>query len=337
MDHPGVDHYDCTEAFADSIYTIENVNAKGKFLNGDSQSNGASIHLWENPESTSSQWPVAKVAPRVQEAPVLHPDLQCPATSLKRHRKEPKGGGHDTLFCWMLVKPVAAEIKLLAAQLCLNTSIFRCDEHMLFSNISLRTQLASLPGSASLSEVVIEQSLDTAYGGPWNTALNTDLFIKIWSTLFSMGLHLRQEWVVKLDADTVFLPSRLGPVLQKIGPPAARHAPLYVNSCSWCDIKLIGPIEVFNRASLQALERSLERCRAEVDYHDVSEDVFLERCFGLLGIKPFSPSRQDKLLQPTWHVRNHQLKRCSENWAAVHPFKDTEKLVRCYELSYGVK
>merc|ERR1719203_1783227 len=218
----------------------------------------------------------------------------------------------------------------------MDTSIFRCDEHMLVSNVSLREQLAGLPGSATISEVVIEQSLETAYGGRWKTSLNTDLFIAIWNNIFARGLHLRKEWTIKLDPDTVFIPARLGPILQK-AHAAMRNKPVYINSCPWCIIKLIGPIELFNRAALLALYEDMERCQVTIDYHNASEDLFLEMCMQQLQVKPWSPKRSDRLLLPTWHVKNHQLKRCSENWAAIHPFKDTDKLVRCYELSYGWK
>ena len=48
------------QAFTNGIYTIENVNANGKFLNvhGYSTYNWANVYLWDNPTAASTQWRV---------------------------------------------------------------------------------------------------------------------------------------------------------------------------------------------------------------------------------------------------------------------------------------
>jgi len=327
---------------------------KGKEKENGFPSGELIVHATQSPESVAQ---VPTPAPRWEEATestapplpmmtttttsLVRVDQTCPSTKLDRSRGDPmlgkgKSSGRPTIWCWMLIKPDVQELSLLRLHLCLNTSLFRCDEHTLFSNVSVRSLMGALPGASLMQEVVLQQSLETVYGGPWKTSLNTDLFIAIWRDIFRRRLHLRQEWSVKLDADTVFIPDRLTPILSHIGPPAKRNAELYMNSCSWCVVKLIGPIEIFSRAALKQLDESMNRCEKEVDYHDVSEDVFLERCFALLKIPPVNADKQDKLLLPTWRVRNHEVKHCSKGWAAIHPFKDPKLLLRCFELSFGV-
>lgn len=45
-----------------AIYTIENINAPGKYLNlaGDSQDNGANAHLWDSPTAPATRWRLAR-------------------------------------------------------------------------------------------------------------------------------------------------------------------------------------------------------------------------------------------------------------------------------------
>jgi len=207
---------------------------------------------------------------------------------------------------------------------------------MLVSNTSIRPFLADHPGADLVNELMVRQSLETVYGGPWKTTLNTDLFIVIWKRIFAERLHLGYDFTVKVDADTAFVPDRLRSIVPW-GPDRrddpSNHVKVYLNSCHWCIIKFIGPIEVVSRAALQHLQANMGRCQAHVEYHDVSEDVFLERCFAMLGIPAKNP--KGKFLVPTWKVRNQNPKVCLDGWTAAHPLKDTDVMLTCYENMFN--
>jgi hypothetical protein len=62
---------------------------------------------------------------------------------------------------------------------------------------------------------VVKVSLFAPLGGRWHTALNTDVFIAVWSEVCHQGDHRNHDWVVKVDPDSVFFPVRLRWLLQK--------------------------------------------------------------------------------------------------------------------------
>lgn len=259
----------------------------------------------------------------------------CPETSLTpaTRTEMPRRAGSATVFCWMLVTPVAQELDLLRVHLCLNASLFRCDDHLLISNTSMRSLMAGVPHGDRIKELVVEQSLNTSYGGSWKTTLNTDLFVAVWKAIFAKGLHLQQDFTVKVDADSLFAPDRLFYVLDAYSKEEQRTA-MYLNSCPWCLVKLIGPIEIFSREAMKQYSGNMDRCHREVPHHNISEDVFLENCGRLLRIRAVDPPR--RLLRPDWKIQNIDHKFCSEGWAAFHPYKSPVALLRCYEITYAL-
>merc|ERR1712050_792410 len=59
----------------------------------------------------------------------------------------------------------------------------------------------------------IPGNLSVKYGGKWNTALNTDIFIGVWNAVSLLGRYQYHDWTVKVDPDAVFFPERLRELL----------------------------------------------------------------------------------------------------------------------------
>ena len=110
------------------------------------------------------------------------------------------------LFCFSVATP--AEMLLLEAQAQDQAGIFSCDGWTIFSNTS---DAGSLPAVAAISG-----SMDVAFGGEWRTALNVPPFLQVWPRILPTILETgkRFDWVLKLDADTVFDADRMRSLIQ---------------------------------------------------------------------------------------------------------------------------
>lgn len=139
-----------------------------------------------------------------------------------------------SLFCFSLMMPFGYEPALLEAQQDKLIGIFDCDEYSVFSNMT-----DTLSDDSSLKEKVeiLPASLAVVYGGRWNTALNTDIFNRVWLQIVKLGRYRFHDWSVKADPDCVFFPGRLKELLALAKPmsgvPRARMEPEHI-SCSAC-------------------------------------------------------------------------------------------------------
>jgi len=139
-----------------------------------------------------------------------------------------------SLFCFSLMMPFGYEPALLEAQKSRRVGIFDCDEYSVFSNMT-----DTLSDDSSLKEKVeiLPASLAVVYGGRWNTALNTDIFNRVWLQIVKLGRYRFHDWSVKADPDCVFFPARLKELLALTKPmsgvPRERTEPEHI-SCSAC-------------------------------------------------------------------------------------------------------
>jgi bacterioferritin-associated ferredoxin len=104
--------------------------------------------------------------------------------------------------------PFGYEPNLMKSQKDKGAGIFECDEHAIYSNSTtwIKDGWGDLPISV---DHVVPVSLWAPMGGRWHTALNTDVFLAVWREVCKIGAHRAHDWVVKVDPDSVFLPSRL--------------------------------------------------------------------------------------------------------------------------------
>ena len=104
-----------------------------------------------------------------------------------------------------------------------------------------------------LSRLEVVGSLVAHHPG---TALNTEIFFKVWDRVFQDKRYLFHEYVVKVDPDTVFLVDRLRVAL------AFHHdeeGGVYFNNCKF---GLHGPIEVFSQKAVDVWQVWAPKMRA---------------------------------------------------------------------------
>merc|ERR1712032_1726686 len=97
-------------------------------------------------------------------------------------------------------------------------------------------------------------------GGGW---INTGLHAAAWKGVKEEGKYKSAEWVMKLDADAVFVPSRLRPILAKQMVPAEG---VYLENCQHVSYGYFGNLEVFSLAAFETLVTNIDTCKASLPW-----------------------------------------------------------------------
>jgi len=218
----------------------------------------------------------------------------------------------QSLFCFSLMLPGSYEQGLLAWQYVAGLSIFACDEYAVYSNKSEKVA----PG---VNSSIVKSDLKCKFGGEFKTALNTEIFMEVWSKLVGDGRYRFHDWTVKVDPDAVFFPARLRGSVQHI---PEKPEGVYLNNCRR---GMHGPFEVFSRNAVRAWARGSISCVRHFTRLCSGpclwgEDMFIDQCLS----KVLHVSRVDQF---TLLIEDH----CDPptNWddcrnpaaAAFHPFK----------------
>uniref|UniRef100_A0A7S0FY91 Apple domain-containing protein n=2 Tax=Pyrodinium bahamense TaxID=73915 RepID=A0A7S0FY91_9DINO len=192
---------------------------------------------------------------------------------LSHRSHEDVGATHKSLgalFCWVLMLPKSYEQALLEWQYEAGANLFGCDAYAVYSNISLEI-------ADGVKTSVVDSSLQCQRGGEFGTALNTDIFMRVWKKVISDGIFSDYDWTVKVDPDTVFFAHRLKGILEVY---RETDAGVYLNNCK---MGLHGPLEVFSRNAVMAWSDGSQEC-----FHHFyklcsgpclwGEDMFIDQC-----------------------------------------------------------
>lgn len=260
-----------------------------------------------------------------------------PFGGIRPTRNSTLGGGQGpSLWCFALMMPLGIERELLAAQLGRGMGIFGCDGYSVFSNDSFPLVAASGEPNSGRRVVTlpIGGSLTVGKGGKWWTAMNTDIFVRVWTAVFLLGRFRQHDWTVKADPDTVFVPSRLK-LLMSYEPAG----PVYINNCRF---GLHGPIEVLSRGAVAAYADNPSACdgiqQAAMDLrppfddedHAFGEDEFLKLCLEL-ALHVRRVDEFDLLLSEKACGHWTDYVSCDQGKVAFHPFKDIASFSECWD------
>ena len=95
---------------------------------------------------------------------------------------------------------------------------------------------------------------------------------------------------MKLDADAVFVPSRLRPILAKQMVPAEG---VYLENCQHVSYGYFGNLEVFSLAAFETLVNNIDACKASLPWKTgvkggkfgpMGEDLFAQQCLDSVGV-----------------------------------------------------
>merc|ERR1711997_1001000 len=236
----------------------------------------------------------------------------------------------------------SSEFELLTLQNQHGASIFTCDQWDVFADVS-----KPLGQSGYLTIRVEDENgeFHQIKRKTTKTWVNWGLFYQVWKKVREVGKWETTDYTVKVDADAVFVPSRLRTYLStKKGD--SPHG-LYYENCKNVQYGFFGNLEVITRTAAQVLTKYLENCHAEFapcandgcdwKWGPWGEDVFAQRCMDhhyVDKVEAYDLTNDGacKADRPTgekdnkkWHSED-----CSTlTTAAAHPFKNPKDYFKC--------
>jgi len=226
-----------------------------------------------------------------------------------------------SLFCFLLMQSDSYEVRLVQEQFDRGVGIFACDEYSAFSDMEL-----PLGSKTDLRAAAIPGPLRVRRDPRYNYALNTRVFLRVWSRVVADAKYRSSSWTVKVDPDTVFLPQRLR---ERLAEGPAHGAKLsFIN----CRFGLHGPIEVLSRSAVATLGAGMDRCRLEraVGLDTEGEDMFLSRCLDLLGVlqvEDYGLLSEEACMERPFPCRSGKV--------AFHPLKEANMFLQCLKQAGG--
>lgn len=217
---------------------------------------------------------------------------------------------------------------MLGDQYMKHISIFACEGNAVLS--SQPVQIA--PGYFT---EVVQTTLEAEYGGEFKTALNLEIFIKVWDRIVELGTFRDHDWTVKGDADAVFFPDRLLGLLPH-HPEEGRG--VYLNNCRH---GMHGPVEVFSRNAVEKLKDSWEPCKAHFNQLcggdcKWGEDMFIDQCLSkVMGVRrdnEWSLLVEDHCLTDGQQWGSSSM--CDGTHVAFHPFKEQSAYNDCFGIAW---
>ncbi|CAE8741616.1 unnamed protein product [Polarella glacialis] len=228
----------------------------------------------------------------------------------------------NSIFCFVVFRPQSYEQGLLAWQHKHLANIFACDEWAVYS--SHRVEI--IPDY--LVSAVVDSDLKCQVGGEFGTALNTDIFFKVWDKVEQEGRYKYHTWTVKVDPDSVFFVQRLRVAVAFHNDTA--EVGTYFNNCKF---GLHGPIEVLSKKAVDAWRDGRQNCKQHFDKLCSGpclwgEDMFIDQCLE----KVLKAKRVDDWnLISEAHCASVDWTECRNGAITFHPFKDLESYKRCVE------
>lgn len=223
------------------------------------------------------------------------------------------------MYCFSVVQTDTYELSLVRTQLARGSGIFACDAWSVFTDVE--TWLSPGP-PVMINSTQLNVDLK-AKPGVKEHILNTEIFIAAWDEIIDDGRYLENKWVVKVDPDAVFLPQRLRVALHRISPNADKK--MYILNCK-LSFGFYGALEVVSSLGVWSYGGMQKRCLRELPYKEYGEDLYLRKCFDLVGMS---------------HVTNFDLLDdaycgakagdCSSDAVAFHPYKNAYTYFKCLE------
>lgn len=182
----------------------------------------------------------------------------------------------QSLYCFALALPNSYELELLGMQYQSTTSLFACDEYTVYSNQKMEIAPGVMTG-------IVQSDLKCRRGGEFKTALNTDIFLRVWDKVIADGRFQYHDWTVKVDPDAVFFPERLRNIVVS---HREYQGGVFLNNCHR---GLHGPLEVFSRIAVYVWKEGRERCLSHFQQQCSGpcrwgEDMFIDQCLQFLKV-----------------------------------------------------
>lgn len=257
-------------------------------------------------------------------------------TTTRHTTPPPKAATEKTtgLYCFSVVMMTGYEPKLAKLQYEREASIFECDDQLLFS-IGGALKVGSITAVELASPLVGRGSL-AKEGQTTNSWLNTEVFMKAWDVVIDSREYLKQSWVIKVDADAVFFPSRLRAHLAPHTVIGIKSPPIFVANCDrkftnneTFKMKLFGSLEIFSTGAIELYGKHKGECKHKLDWRGWGEDYYMQSCMNLLKVQEADDAGMlgDARCWPA---------PCTDpSKIAFHDFKDIPAWLTCWRVALG--
>merc|ERR1712099_214898 len=214
---------------------------------------------------------------------------------MKASKKSDISYSANTLFCWAFYTKNTGstkksyELDLFRTQLFLGACIFGCPKWRVYSDIE--TWLS--PGPPVLKTTKVDDTDGDFHlfrrkkTGAWTNAM---MFYQTWMDMRRTKATVDSDWVIKADADAVFIPGRLLETLKGYKVPGGG---VYVENCKKVMYGFFGNLEVVSHDAFDAFLFNLEHCKATLDWKGLKpswkdgawgEDLFMQKCIDIHGV-----------------------------------------------------
>lgn len=217
-------------------------------------------------------------------------------------------------------------MSLLRRQVKEGVSIFLCDGYTVFSDAEV--ELIPGPPVHIMTERVAGSFKCTGTRSN-DTALDSNIFVKVWERVSSHGMYQKYDWIVQVAVDAVFLPQILRKHLHWYetltqGSPADS---VYFNACTDGPR---GPIKIISHGGMEVYNMGFKHCRKTLVGNDLgtcNDDIFVWRCMAFLGL-----GKVDNLDLLSEESCDHSIQHptsCTPGPVAFHPFKTPTDYFNC--------
>jgi hypothetical protein len=234
------------------------------------------------------------------------------------------------------------ELSLLRTQLFLGASLFSCPRWVVYSDVE--TWLSPGPPMLMTTKVYDVDGDFHLFKSKAGTWINAMMYYQAWLDLRKNRLTTDSDWVIKVDADAVFLPERLIDVLQGYQVPAGG---VYVENCKTANHSFSGNLEVVSAQAFHTFLENLDTCKETLDWKGKSpgwkwgpwkEDLFMQKCMDKIGVPKVSniTSTTDALCKAD--LPNRLQNGSDAEWqpdckvtktAAMHPYETPDEYFVC--------
>jgi len=240
-----------------------------------------------------------------------------------------------SLFCFSVTRTTGYERDLISAQYEKQVSIFGCEDWLVLSTGGELqvgdTKSIQIDGTKDAGKGDMSNADDTT-----NSWLNTEIFMKAWELVIDDGRFRHHDWVVKVDPDTVFFPSRLRAHMVPLTPKHGSQQK-FIGNCNRVfdasrekfKVKLFGSLEIFSRGAIEAYEDGAKHCKSALKWQGWGEDYWMQAC--LLELKVAQLDDMTVL----GDSRCYPAPCADSTKVAFHDYKDTTSYFACWGESLG--
>merc|ERR1712109_45911 len=195
------------------------------------------------------------------------------------------------------------ELETLQYQFSKGLSIFACEEQDVFADVEVEVG----PGLQTIKVEDADNDWHFAKRKETGAWINTGMFTQVWKAIASGGKASSADWVAKVDADAVFVPSRLATKLQsQLVPPGG----IYLENCKYVEYGYFGNLEVFSMTA-KPIRRLIGRWVSRMASMALWARICSRRHAWINSVSAESrllPSPQMELARPTGQSINRKTK-----------------------------